>query len=382
MRRGPHVPFHPSLFAPAELPAGEPYRARLRPVQPTASVHASSDADLAQLLNDLIRRSVLAQMAVSRLDEGGWGLIEAEMGRFYARGGVTTLMVGRLFDLPRAAGVEPAAWRAAARPALERGLRFWARVTEGAAVFFWPRFHGNLFLFDANGALHALVGSAPLTERAMRRSGADGRCDVSLHLIAADPEWAGGDVELEERAATAAAIYPFYGFFNGELPRKGPDRPHELTPARVAQALGDVSRAVELALEAAAAPGADACAVEAYLLRALAEEAPDEPFAEVSLQSEDPVAGTLLLGAAAGPLLQECAEAGAPVLFRMPQPRLDFRATVQANRRGAAARFAVTGVPPSRVAALLRRAHLRPVDSVTLVQQGPRTFRIVRSPGP
>jgi hypothetical protein len=345
-------------------------------------VHASSDADLAQLLNDLIRRSVLAQVAVSRLDEGGWGLIEAEMGRFFARGGVATLMVGRLFDLPRAAGLEPAAWRAAARPALERGLRFWARVTEGAPVFFWPRFHGNLFLFDAVGALHALVGSSPLTERALRRSSADGRCDVSLHLIAADPEWAGGDVGLEERAASAAAIYPFYGFFNGELPRKGPDRPQELTPARVAQALGDVGRALEVALAATAAPGADACAVEAHLLRALAEEAADEPSAEVSLQSEDPEAGTLWIGAAARPLLQPCAEAGAPVLFRMPQSRFDFRATVQASVRGAAGRFVLTGVPPSRVAALLRRAHLRPVDTVTLVQQGPRTFRIVRSAGP
>jgi hypothetical protein len=276
MRRGPQAPFHPSLFAPTEVPAGEPYRPRLRPVQSTASVHTTSDADLAQLLNDLIRRSVLAQVAVSRLDEGGWGLIEAEMGRFFTRGGVATLVVGRLFDLPRAPGVEAAAWRAAARPALERGLRFWARVTEGAAVLFWPRFHGNLFLFDAGGALHALVGSSPLTERAMRRSGSEGRCDVSLHLTAADPEWAAGDVELEERAATAAALYPFYGFFNGELPRKGPDRPYELTPTRVAQALAGLDRALEALREASTAPGADAAAMEARLLRVLAEEAVDE----------------------------------------------------------------------------------------------------------
>jgi hypothetical protein len=379
MPRSPRVPFHPSLFAPAEVPAGEAYRPRLRPVQPTASVHTTSNADLAQLLNDLIRRSVLAQVAVSRLDEAGWGLIEAEMGRFFARGGVATLMVGRLFDLPRAAGVDPAAWRAAARPALERGLRFWARVTAGAVVCFWPRFHGNLSLFDAVGALHALVGSSPLTERALRRSSGDGRCEVSLHLTAADPEWATGEMELEERAAMAAALYPFYGFFNGELPRKGPDRPYELTPVRVAQALAALDHAVEVALEAGAAPGADAVAVEARLLRTLAEEAEDEPFAEVVLQADTLDAGTLLLGAAARPLLQECAEGGDPVLFRMPQPRFDFRATVQANGRGAAARFALTGVPPSRVTALLRRAYLRPGDPLTLVQQGPRTIRVLRS---
>jgi hypothetical protein len=321
--RLPRAPFHPSLFPPGEVPPGREYRPRLRPVQPTAAVLAGATAEVAQLLNNLLRCSILAQIAVSRVDEGGWGLIQRELGPFFARGGVMTLVVGRLFDLPRIAGAESAAWRGAARQALERGLAFWGSVAEEVRVLFWPRFTGNLYFFDAVGTLHALVGSAPLSDRALRRNGADGRCDVSLHLTASDPEWAAGELELEERAATAAALHPVYTFFNGELPRQGAGGiraagppPQEVTPDRVAQALADLPRAVDWLAEASAAPGADAAGLEALLLRRLAEEGADPPCAHLAFRLDARHPERLTLDDAAAPLLDPVA-GGA---LRTPRP--------------------------------------------------------------
>jgi hypothetical protein len=349
-------------------------------VQPTASVITSSESDLSRLLNDLIRRSSLIQLATSRLDEGGWGLLAAEMDRFFARGGVATLLVGRLFELPRPGSLEPAAWRAATRTALERGLPFWARVTEGARVLFWPRFLGNLALLDAGNALHALTGSAPLTERALARSGGQGRCDATLHLTASDPEWAGGDLELEEKAICAAAIHPVYGFFNGET-RAAPASILELTPARVAQALSALSRLVEWATEAGAEQGMDPASLEASLLRRLAEEAEDALTADVTFPSAFSNEGIVSLDAAARPLLESCLESGDALLLRMPLTRFDFRATVEIDTK-AKNRLRLTGVPPSRLATLLRRGRIHPGEPFTLVQEGPRTVRVVPLPSP
>jgi hypothetical protein len=379
MPRHGRDPFHPSLFAPTEVPAGVVYRPRIRPVQPTASVITSPESDLSRLLNDLIRRSHLIQLATSRLDEGGWSLIATEMGRFFARGGVATLTVGRLFELPRAGTLELLAWRAATRTALERGLQFWARVTDGARVLFWPRFLGNMALFDAGSALHALSGSAPLTERALGRTSGQGRCDATLHLTASDPEWAGGDVELEEKAICAAAIHPIYGFFNGET-RATPASILELTPARVAQALRAISAIMEWIAEVAG-PGLDPAGLEAQLLRRLAEEAEEAPTADVTFPSASPERGALALDAAARPLLEACIESGAAMLFRMPQPRFDFRATVEIDPE-AKNRLRLAGLPPSRLVTLLRRGRIRLREPFTLVQHGPHTVRVVPLPPP
>lgn len=376
--RSPRAPFHPSLFSPGEVPQGEAYRPRLRPVQPAGAVLSTASAEIAQLLNSLLRCSALAQIAVARVDEGGWGLIEAELSRFYARGGVAMLIVGRLFELPRPAGAEPSAWRAAARQALERGLAFWERVASETRVLHWPRFTGSLYFFDAVGALHALVGSAPLLERALRRNGAEGRCDVTLHLSASDPEWAAGELELEERAATAAALHPVYTFFNGDLPRRGPERLQELTADRLAFARQDLTRVVESLVEAATAPGTESAALEALLLRQIVEEGPAEPHVHVAFRHDPDRPECLELDDAAGPLLEEDVEAG-PVLFCLGQPRFDFRATLKGVGAGEERRYRIYGLPPSRLAALLRNARLRPVEPLTLVRQGPRTFRLVRS---
>jgi hypothetical protein len=218
----------------------------------------------------------------------------------------------------------------------------------------------------------------PLIERALRRNGAEGRCDVTLHLSASDPEWAAGEVELEERAATAAALHPIYTFFNGELPRRGPERLQELTPDRLGAAREDLARAVEWLAEAADTPTADGAAIESHLLRRLAEEGPAEPHLHVAFQSDPDRPETLILDDAAGPLLEECVEVG-PILFCLGQPRFDFRATLRATGSGEERRYHLRGLPPSRLAALLRHARLRPVEPLTLVRQGPRTFRLVRS---
>jgi hypothetical protein len=350
-------------------------------VQPAGAVLATASAEIAPLLNSLLRCSALAQIAVARVDEGGWGLIEAELSRFCARGGVATLTVGRLFDLPRPGSVEPAAWRTAAHAALERGLDFWARVTARTRALYWPRFTGSIYLFDAGGALHALVGSAPLLERALRRDGLEGRCDVTLHLSASDPEWAVGEVELEERATAAAAIHPVYTFFNTDMPRRGPERMVELTADRLAFARGDRARAVEWLVEAAAVPGADSAALEGHLLRRLAEEGPPEPHVHVAFRHDPERPDTLILDDSAAPLLEEWVETG-PLLFCLGQPRFDFRATLHATGTGEERRYLLRGLPPSRVVSLLRHARLRPVEPLTLLRQGPRTFRLIRSLAP
>lgn len=378
MARPPRAPFHPSLFSPGEVPPGREYRPRLRPVQPAGAVIPGATAEIAQLLNRLFQCSVLAQIAVSRVDEGGWNLIEKEIGRFYARGGVLTLIVGRLFDLPRLVGTAPAGWRDGARAALERGLRFWTGVAEEARVIYWPRFAGNVYFFDATGALHALVGSAPLTERALRRNGGEGRCDVSLHLTASDPEWAAGGLELEERAASVAALHPIYTFFNGEPTGRSPDSAHELIPARLAHALADPARAAGWLAKAPSIM--DTAALEMYLLRRLAEDAPNDPVARVVFEQDDRRPHALALDSAAAPLLEDAAEEAA-VVFRTPQPRFDFRALVHASGTGSSRRFTLTSVPPSRLAALLRHGRLRPGDPFLLARQGPRTFRLTRVAG-
>jgi hypothetical protein len=254
-------------------------------------------------------------------------------------------------------------------------------VAAQTRVLYWPRLTGSLYLFDAVGALHALVGSAPLSERALRRNGADGRCDVTLHLSASDPEWAAGEVELEERATTVAALHPVYTFFNGELPRLGPERLRELTPDRLVQARGDLARTVDWLAEAADAPGADSAALESHLLRRLAEEGPEEPHVHVAFQQDRARPDALSLDAAAAPLLEECVEVG-PVLFCLGQPRFDFRATLRAVGSGDDRRYLFSGLPPSRLGILLRHTRLRPVEPLTLVRQGPRTFRLVRSFAP
>jgi hypothetical protein len=65
-----------------------------------------------------------------------------------------------------------------------------------------------------------------------------------------------------------------------------------------------------------------------------------------------------------------------PLLVRMPQPRFDFRATARAAEGG----YLLTGVPPSRLASLIRRGHLRMIEPVTLVPEGPRTCRLIPLP--